>query len=63
MANIQYGCKGSCGNAITEEQYNEGNHVCQTDGCTHFGQPLSKKIVCEKCGEIYFEGEEHTCSL
>jgi len=58
---IQYSCQGDCGTVITVEQYNQGSHVCQADGCSHFGQPYMKQFICPRCNEAYYEGEDHIC--
>lgn len=63
MALTIYGCKGSCGQAVSEEDFNAGKHVCNFDGCSHLGQPLVKKLICDKCGKDYFDNEVHVCDF
>jgi len=61
MSEVKYVCEGTCGAELTEEEYNNGNHVCKSDGCTHLGQPFKRKVKCIKCGAFYNEGEQHIC--
>ncbi|MFC1598880.1 hypothetical protein ACFL2U_02665 [Patescibacteria group bacterium] len=63
MPKHNYTCKGSCAVTITEEEFHAGKHVCTSDGCDHLAQPLTKQIVCERCGESFIEGEQHVCPV
>jgi hypothetical protein len=57
-----YGCSGSCGGEVTEEQYLAGKKTCGDKSCYRYGQPLEKMSYCSACDEYYTKdaAEEHT---
>jgi hypothetical protein len=53
MVETQYGCAGSCGGKITEEQFNAGQNICNDQDCDCYGRPLGKMKYCSFCNEYY----------
>jgi hypothetical protein len=58
---IHYGCKGSCGGEVTEEEFLAGQTTCADESCDEYGQPLEKMKYCSSCDEYYTSDstEEH----
>jgi hypothetical protein len=56
-----YGCTGSCGGQVTEEQYIAGKKTCGDKSCDQYGKPLQKMEHCMGCGEDYLPdaAEDH----
>jgi hypothetical protein len=61
MADVKYLCPGSCGKIISEEDFNRGNNVCDSENCRHSGKPLVMKMFCPTCDVYYDEAEVHEC--
>ncbi|MBS3119203.1 hypothetical protein J4475_00085 [Candidatus Woesearchaeota archaeon] len=59
---LHYVCTGSCHGVATEEQWRHGAKTCAAQGCERHGQPLVKRLFCEKCGRHYKEGSKHSCA-
>jgi hypothetical protein len=53
MVKTHYGCKGSCGGEVTEEQFNAGKKTCGDKSCDQYGKPLEKMSYCSGCSEYY----------
>ena len=45
---VKYVCEGSCKAQVTQEEHDAGSHVCQTKGCTHYGQHFKKVEVSDE---------------
>ena len=50
---IHYGCKGSCGGEVTEEQFLAGQKTCADENCDEYRKPLEKMKYCRSCDEFY----------
>jgi hypothetical protein len=50
---VHYGCAGSCGGQVTEEQYKAGKTTCGDKSCDMYGKSLQKMEHCAGCGEDY----------
>jgi hypothetical protein len=59
MTKTHYGCSGSCGGQVTEEQFNAGKKTCGDKNCERFGKPLEKMSYCAACDEHYTKDAAH----
>lgn len=48
-----YGCTGSCGMEVTEEQFNAGKTKCLDKSCNRYGELLEKMAYCSVCDEYH----------
>ena len=53
MTKTHYGCTGSCGGEVTEEQFRAGKQTCGDKTCDKYGEPLEKMKYCSACSEYY----------
>jgi hypothetical protein len=61
----QYGCSGSCGGIVSEDDFRNGKRTCGDEDCDRYGQPLEKMEHCPGCGQDFLpqDADEHeTCS-
>jgi len=58
---VKWICTGGCGGEVTDEEYKAGKTTCGSDTCARHGQPFEKRMVCDDCGAVFKEGEEHSC--
>jgi hypothetical protein len=65
IVKTHYGCTGSCGGEVTEEQFKAGQTTCADEECDRYGKPLEKMLHCAGCDTYYTKAsaKEHAdCS-